>query len=366
MKRADIFKAAACLFCAALLLSGCRGNENLKDMSVIEGIGIDGGNGIITVTVQSLDLSKQGNSAENLSGNMTMLKSGEGSDISSAVQRVSHSLSKKLFFGQSQLLVIGAELAENSLSSCFDYLLHSPDSRPDVAVCLSQGSAADVLAAAPAGALVPAQAAADLLLSGQQQGFSAYQTVNDMLDRYYNKTSDIYLPVIAANKDSLEISGIAIYNGDRQAAVIAPEQILGFLLLIDEPYEAHFDFSHPQYGAVSCALSSVKTKTRASVEGGEVVYSVSVSADLRVTETENGGAAGETDETLLQAAARHIENMCAAAFEKCVESSSDCIGVGKRLAADSPRDYAALSQSWKSAFSSARLVCTCDLKPLAA
>lgn len=230
MKIKEIIKAAVCVILIAAVFSGCAGNENLKDLSVVEGMGIDYENGEIGVTVQSLNLSKEGSGADALSGNITKTVQGNGKNISAAVQRTSESLSKKLFFGQNQILVIGNELANDNLNLCFDYLLRDSDSRPDVAVCIASGKASETLSSKIGGALVPAQAVAELLYNGEAGGFAAYVTVNEMLNLYKDKTSDIYLPVVSAGSDSAEVTGIAVYDDIKLANVLPETQILGFLL----------------------------------------------------------------------------------------------------------------------------------------
>ena len=122
LKIKGIIKISVCIILAAAVFSGCTGNENLKDLSVVEGMGIDYENGEIGVTVQSLNLSKEGSGAEALSGNITKTVQGTEKNISAAVQRTSESLSKKLFFGQNQILVIGKDLAENNIKQLYRQL----------------------------------------------------------------------------------------------------------------------------------------------------------------------------------------------------------------------------------------------------
>lgn len=97
MKITGIFKTALCAVLAAAVLTGCSGNENLKDLSVVEGMGIDYEDGRMSVTVQSLNLTKEGSGAEALSGNITMNAQGTGENISAAVQKTAESLSKNCF-----------------------------------------------------------------------------------------------------------------------------------------------------------------------------------------------------------------------------------------------------------------------------
>lgn len=367
LKTKGIVKIAVCIILAAAVFSGCAGNENLKDLSVVEGMGIDYENGEMGVTVQSLNLSKEGNGADALSGNITKTVQGSGKNISAAVQRTSESLSKKLFFGQNQILVIGRELASDNLDMCFDYLLRDSDSRPDVAVCISSGKASETLSSNIGGALVPAQAVSELLYNGEAEGFAAYVTVNEMLNLYKDKTSDIYLPVVSADSDSAQVTGIAVYDDIRIANVLPETQILGFLLLTDKVSEGYFEFECDDYGKIGASISDSKTKTNARVENGTVVYSVEISSTLSVEELENGaeGMISKKDlQNICSFAQSELENRCKAAFDSCVLYGSDCLRIGENLAARSPSDYAALSDDWKSTLSSVRLEVksTCKLK----
>ncbi len=367
MKITGIFKTALCAVLAAAVLTGCSGNENLKDLSVVEGMGIEYEDGRMSVTVQSLNLTKEGSGAEALSGNITMNAQGTGENISAAVQKTAESLSKKLFFGQNQILVIGMELAENNLYDCFDYLVRNSDSRPDVAVCISSGKANEALSSGLNGALVPAQAMSELLYNGEEEGFAVYVTVNEMLNLYKDKTSDVYLPVVTAEKDNTAVSGIAVYNGLRLVNILPETQILGFLLLTDKIDSGYFEFESDTYGRIGAEISNSSTKTKARVENGTVVYSVDISSTLSVEELQNGaeGMISEKDlKTIASQAEKELEGKCRDAFESCVMNGSDCLRIGESLAAGSPADYAALSDNWKETLSSVRLEVsgTCKLK----
>lgn len=368
-KITGIFKAAVCIALAAALFSGCSNNENLKDLSVVEGMGIDYEDGQISVTVQTLNLSKEGSGAEALSGNITMNAYGKGANISAAVQKTAESLSKKLFFGQNQILVIGQDLAKNGLDACFDYLLRDSDSRPDVAVCISSGAANEVLSNDLNESLVPAQALSELLYNGESEGFAAYVTVNEMLGLYKDKTSDIYLPVVTAGEENTAVSGIAIYNGSHLAAVLPEELITGFLMLTDKIDAGYFEFESEEYGKIGAEISNIKTKTKAKTENGAVVYSVDIRSTLSVEELQNGAEnmISEKDlQNIASEAETELERRCRAAFDYCIQNSSDCLRIGESLAAASPADYELLSDNWKENFSSVRLDISskCKLKKI--
>ena len=164
-------KVIAVLLVVCLCFCGCSARKNLKDLSVAEGLGIDNAEQGKRVTVQTLNLAKAGNGTAALSGNVTLNTAGIGRNISSAAAAAAESLSKDLFFGQNKLLVFGMDVAVNDLATCFDYLMRSENSRPDVPVCISSGTAAQLLDCGQNDALVPAQAVAELLKTVKIRGF---------------------------------------------------------------------------------------------------------------------------------------------------------------------------------------------------
>lgn len=341
------FAALALIF--VLLATSFTSGENLKDMSVAEGMALDYSDNSLSVTVQTLNLAKEGNGADALSGNITMNTTGEGENISSAVQNISENLSKKLFFGQNRILVIGMDMAQNHLYKSFDYLLRSTDSRPDVAVCIAQNKAVDVLESTQNDALVPAQAIASLLESGEENGFGVYVTANEMLNLYTDKTSDIYLPVLLAKDKSVSVSGIALFSGENLVGILPNSDIMGFLFLKDEIESGSFVFETENYGKTSVGIISSSTKTSSKLEDGKVHFKVEIKASLMLNEIENGITESLTKqdiENLTKACEKEISRKCTESFNICTRSSSDCLRIGENLARNSNSDYQSVSDNW--------------------
>lgn len=348
MKPLRIIKAAFCAALVCLLLTGCQERENLKDLSVVEGIGIDYVNGQVGITAQTLNLMKEGTGPEALSGNMTMVSSGQADNISSAVENISHRLSKKLYFAQNRIVVFGMDYAENHLKESFDYLLRSANSRPDVFVCISSGEAKDIIEIEEPNSLVPAQTISDLLEEGEKRGTSVTVTVNELLNYYTDKTTDIYLPVVEAGSEGAFATGIAVFNSDRLVRVLKGDECTGFMILSGKIKEGIIIFNDDDFGRVTAEITKEKTKARACYENGKVVLKADIKADIILDEVENGmqnSISKEEAHQIALAAERKLQQLCEAAFKACTESSSDCLRIGEMLAKYDPSAYKMLSES---------------------
>ena len=364
-----IFKILTAICLVLLLFTGCSERNDLSELSIVEGMGIDYTDDKISVTVQTLNLSKEGSGAEALSGNVTMNTTGEGSNISSAIENATQKLSKKIFFGQNRIIVFGMELAEGYIDKNIDYLLRSSDSRSDVKLCIAEEEAAKVMESRENDALVPSESVTSLLAMGEKSGFGATVTTNEVLNLYLDKTSDIYLPVVKAEKESVSVAGIAIYNSQKLSAVLDKNETFGFLMLKNKIDTGFLTVKSPELGEIGVDVIRSKTKTYASYEDGRVVFHAKIKSDLMLDAVEKGYIATITNKHL-QDIQKLVENemiaYCSQAFTECIKGGSDCIRIGENLAMHSPKAYDTLSDNWKDALKNAVLdiEAECHLKKI--
>lgn len=353
------FKIIISVVLILLLFSGCSdASNNLKDLSIVEGMGIDLKDDEIVITVQSLNLSKEGFGAEALSGNITMNSKGRGRNISEAIANAKESLSKELFFGQNRLIVFGMELAKSYINENLDYLLRSADSRMDVSVCIAENEAAQIMDSKENDALVPSESITSLLELGEKSGFAVDVTTNELLNVYLDKTSDMYLPVISAGEKSASVVGVAIYNDNEMATVLDSNATYGFLFLSNKISYGVLNVENEEFGKIGLNIISSFSKTRASVENGRVVLHADIITHLMIDATEKGLINAITRENLYdikELAEEQISAYCRSAFYESVQSKSDCLRIGESLAMFSPNDYAKLSDDWEDVLPSAVL-----------
>ncbi len=352
------FKIIISLALIIFLILGGKPRNNLRDLSVVEGIGIDYESGEYTATVQSLNLSKEGSGAEALSGNVTMNNTGKGKNIAAAVDDVSKSISKKQFFGQSRVMIFGMNIAQSSLESSLDYFLRSIDSRSDVCVAVSSQKASEIIESKENDALVPAQTISSLLSLSEKSGFGAYVTTNDLLNAYADKTSDIYLPVLSAENDAVKVIGIAVYSENKLVKILNSEETFGFLFLTNKIDNGLLEFEDENLGEVNAKIISSSTKVSANYENGKVIYKVKIKTKIMLNQVENGALNFLTQKDLKNIqnlANKKIENLCLSAFNTCMANKSDVLRIGDCLAMKSPGAYDLLSDDWHNNLQNCRL-----------
>lgn len=365
MKNFKMFKIIVCIALICSVFSGCMHQTNLKNLIVIEGIGIDNAEDGVQLTVQSLNPGKS-TGVEKPEGNMTINTVEKGTTIVEAISNLNKAMSKELFFGHNKIIVFSREVCETDLNNKLDYFLRSSDARADVAVCMADGDAKKVLENSEDGAHVPVENMVYLIGNGQKMGTSIYITTNDLLNLYADKTTDMYLPVLKerADQDNVELSGIAIFSNDKLSYVLDEEETLGFMLMSGKIKNCYLEIHDEDLGNIGIEVIPTKIKKKVDIVDGGVVFKVDVKGHLMINEVEKGIANVLKEEHLkmiCSKAEEKISYLCSRAFSACQEHDSDSIRVGEYLAKDSPESYELLSDDWNKYFKTVSLSVKSDI-----
>lgn len=354
-----VFKPIILILLVCLTFTGCNSQNNLRDLSIVEGMGIDYKDGEIEVTVQTLNLVKEGSGSEALSQNVTMNTSGTGKNISDALTTISKGISKKLFFGQNRVIVFGRDFATNHLDENLDYFLRSSDSRADILLCVADDTAKSVIESKENNALVPAESIASLLITGEKRGFSAKITTNELLNLYADKTSDMYLPIVRCEKDKIAVLGIAIYDNNKLVSVLNDKNMQGLLFLKDKIKSGLVMVESTNLGKTTVEITKSSSKATVKYENGKITLHEKISTDITLNEAEKGIIEPITDKDIKEIkllTEKEIEKSCKSAFEECLKYKSDCLRLGENLAMRDPHAYSVLSDNWDENLKDAEII----------
>lgn len=365
MKNFKVFRIIVCIVLICFVFTGCMHQTNLKNLIVIEGIGIDNSNDGLQLTVQSLNPGKS-TGVEKPEGNMTINTVEQGKTIVEAISNLNKAMSKELFFGHNKIIVFSREICETDLNNKLDYFLRSSDARADVAVCMADGDAKKVMENTEDGAHVPVENMVYLIGNGQKMGTSIYVTTNDLLNLYSDKTTDMYLPVLKerADQDNVELGGIAIFSNDKLAYVLDDEETLGFMIITGKIKNCYIEVYDEALGNVGVEVIPTKVKKEIQIVDGGVVFNVEVNGHLMINEVQNGVANILNEKHLKSICSKteeKISYLCSRAFSACQKYESDALRVGEYLAKDNPKSYKLLSDEWDEYFKTVKLSVKSDI-----
>lgn len=344
------FKIIVCIILVCSLFAGCTNNNHLNNLAIVEGMGIDNEGPEVRVSVQTLNVTVN-SSAQNLKGNITLNSEGVGDSVFDAVNEISKTVSKEIFFGQNKLIIFGRKTAEENFTQKLDYFLRSPEARPDVAVCLSETTAKDIIESKENDALVPCENILKLIKKSESAGFCAYIDANEILNLYRDKTSDIYMPVIERKdkKKSVSVKGIGLFSKNKLKYVTNDRESMGFLLINGKIKNANIEIEDKKLGKIGINITKTNVKNKVKIKDGRVNFISDITAEIIINEIEKGVSNQIKEEKLekvKQLVEKKLNSLCIAAFEACRNNGSDSLRVGEYLAMSSPESYNLLKNDW--------------------
>lgn len=281
------FKIIVILLLVAFCFSGFVNSTHLKDLMVVEGIGVDGNDDEINICIQTLkaDILSGGRAP---SENMTYNTDETGKSVFDAISNLSNNLPSKVFFGHNKLIVFSNELCEKNIKTHLDYLLRTTESRVDVAVCIAQDKAKDIIESKENDSHVPTENIANLLKNGQEAGTSAYITVNDIINLHADKTSDFYLPVVkkGEDRDNVTTVGLGLFSDGALVYTTNSQETMGLLMLKDKIETCSIEFQDEEFGKIGVELYNQKVLNSTYIKDGKVVFKTDFCAEVMINEIE--------------------------------------------------------------------------------
>ena len=331
------------LFLCFLLFTGCTGSRHLKDLFIVEGLGIDYYDNNLSVTLQGLKVNVS-NASDTPLGNMVVNTSASGTTVSNAINNIAKAVSKRAFFGHNKIIVLSKELAQNDIKNYIDYFLRSEDSRADVAICVSNEKAKFILESKENDANVPSENILFLINNNEETGQSILVNENEFLMLYEDKYSDIYLPVIERKDDETTVksAGIALFSDNRLAYITNDIETKGFVILNNKAKDVLIQISDEKFGKIDVKLSNIKCKKSASIVENKAYFNVEINADIILGEIEKGTQnklSKKDNKRLCALVEKACNEMISETYNACIYAKSNALRIGKFIARDCPEYY---------------------------
>ncbi|MHA7964307.1 Ger(x)C family spore germination protein [Paenibacillus sp. CAU 1782] len=227
-----------------LTLSGCWDRHEINDLAVVLATGIDYSNKKVQLTAQIFIPRKSGGtsssgSTESSPSGVTMIRTAEGVTIAEALNRLQRKISREMFWGHCEVVVISEQAGKQGLREYIDFLLRYPQFREHAYVFSSKGDAKEILTL-----LDPLErSSAESLREMANLGLGTRVTMLELAQSISGPSSSAILsrllisPADPGQKKLATtpfIKGLSLYsNGDYITTVTEPVSI-GVLLLSNE------------------------------------------------------------------------------------------------------------------------------------
>ncbi len=349
------FKTLTVIALLCAVLSSYFSPVHLRDLVIIEGVGIDVSDGALNIGVQLLNTNSVDASKSTSQDNSTVILEQTGNDVAACLSQLQTLLSKDMYFGHNKLLIISREAAESALAENLPFLIESVNSRADIAICISQCSASDILKSPENNSRVPCENIVRLIKNNEKDGGCVYVTAAQALDLFCDETSDLLLPVLGYSEDDRVVYcyGIALFDGGRLRKIVRAQDADGLLMMLGRVKKFTLQLYTEEAGKVSAELTSFRAEPTVKLTDSGAEYSLDISFKADILSAENVAPAAmssEETEVIKRRIEEYAESECLRMFRACQQAGCDCLGAGRMLALVSSAEYETARGEWNDYF----------------
>ncbi|MBM4761100.1 Ger(x)C family spore germination protein [Bacillus sp. B15-48] len=349
-----------CLF--PLLLTGCWDRIEINDLGLVLATGLDlTDDGELELSVQlaipmAMGAGQGTSGGQGGEGQATTVEKVTGRTIFDAISKLQASVSRRIFWGHNQVIIIGEELAKDGIQKHMEFFVRHPAPRLRTYIFVSKGKATDILKVVPDFDNTSAEVAREI--AKFQVGMSV--TLKELLQMLSEKASGAVLPLIEPEKEEqgkggLKVNGTAVFKKDKMIAQIDAKVTRGILWLRDDiqlgaiildPKEAE--------GHISFDLIRSRTELLPKIENDhwKMIVRITTEEDTVENETNLNLMNPEIVARLEKQLEQKIEERIRLTLEQVQkELKVDIFGFAEAFRRKYPRQWAKVENQWDEKFS---------------
>lgn len=350
------------------LLTGCWDRLEVNDIAIVTAIGLD------LIKEEQIRLSLQiaipskigptsvGGGGGN--GKSTYIISETGNTVSEAYRNLQMKISRRIFFSQSRVLLIGEDLAKKGISNIIDFHSRYHEPRINSFIMLTKGEAADVLKKIPKLESISSEETKELVKLNV--GLSIY--VRDFLHMLLTDGMEPFAPEFVLksleageNNESDKgqaLNGTAVFKNDKLVGWIDKAETRGILWLRNEMENGVITIEIPEEeggGKISIDIIKAEVKTTPYLEDDEIIITVDISTEMNVME--NDSKVKLDDTTVIEELQKNVESEIKDRIQSVIDIvqkdfQSDIFGFGQAIYKKYPQEWnSKYKQNWEQEFS---------------
>ncbi|MED1785395.1 Ger(x)C family spore germination protein [Brevibacillus fortis] len=351
---------AILVFLPLFFLTGCWSAVEINDRSFARMMFLDKSESGIELTL-SLPLPNRlipglsGGSGE-LSGAPYTYVTKSGRDIEEAYRSIQADMPRRITFGQTGVIIIGKELAEEGITPILDFAAREPRFHINTILFVTPGKAKEV-ASIP---IIIERFPADILLAYERDNVTISTTVNDVLmSTYYG--GDTVLPMLKFEEKRIpsekkqeqkwmENDGAAIFKQGKLVTVLSMDEMRGAMWILNQMKNAQISVHSPtDHKNVNYILNRIQTRIKPVIAGSQITMEIQTGAEASLISTESNVNLQDEKERLKleQRLEAQVENRMSRAIAKTRKVGTDPFQFAAYLDWYYPKQWKAIASDWR-------------------
>lgn len=290
MRKLNPIKCGICttvLAVLTLLLGGCVPSNAIEQRAIIQIVGLDLSEGGFTATLEYFAPKGGGDQPLSMTEANSKIAKGEGMTISEAISNAVLPNGKTPFYAQSSIVILGEELAANSIDQVMNFINHDIDLRVDTEVFIAEGKASDIVSNDVDRGILPGESIERLRDIFSTSGLMFQVEYYEFANSFYSKSQAAYLPMVT--KVPIVSSGSSSESGNSEKEAKPEKQIayMGTAVINNQKAVGKLDFTATR-GALWLTNRITSTSIDTKTDNGSPFSVDVISSETVVTPVYNG------------------------------------------------------------------------------
>ncbi|OJU16825.1 MAG: hypothetical protein BGN88_08080, partial [Clostridiales bacterium 43-6] len=371
-KLTTLYKIIAILILITLL-TGCWDKREVDTLSIAVGFGLDiaDGDDQIEMTAQMVkpsNISMPEKSSPQETCEAFWNASTVGEDTDKTIRLFNNKMSRDLYIADSQVIVIGQDLATRGIYQYLDYFLRDHESRLDVFLTVCEGKAKDIMSIKPQTESIPAMNIYDVLENGHLDMTSVSTRLIDFASALLSETTAPALPVIKVQslgtQNAVVCDGTAVFQKDKLIGFLSEEDTKAYMWIKNQVSSG---VVYVQMPAGKADYEIVNSKTKVGIhcdKSGKITVKVNITGN-GILSSQIGTEDFSQPPAVIKiekAVNENIKNSILESVQKTQQMHADIFGFGDLLNQKFPNVYDKLKSDWSSAYQKITLDISVNMK----
>ncbi|WP_374016365.1 Ger(x)C family spore germination protein [Paenibacillus thiaminolyticus] len=335
------------------LLSGCWDQQMLKDDRIGYIVGFDlNPDGKLQSTISILDVSGAQTGSETGGKAQSEIHTETGNTSRHTRDRIDREVSGRLSPSKLRVILIGEALASDGIYPFLDVFYRDPKSALNAKVAVVEGKAHDMINLKFKGSKLIGEHYNKLIRSAENRTVAPKVNLQLICPPMLDPGADFAVPYISQHEENPEVSGIALFQGDKMTGTLKSEDSLLYLLMANKLAKtANLTLKVNEEGKQSpeqflaMDFQRVKRKLKVYVQGNR---NIKVTLDLKIKVTAIEYPKDHLNdrprvEKLDKKLSEELTKRARAITEKMLQEHHDGFGIGRRLMAYYPNTWKRLN-----------------------